>query len=122
MQGILKYMKGAGEPEWTSEDDDDMFGPEGSNLPNPTGNGKEGIELALADRLFDHLLMQQGDTEKNHFPRIFFFPVFGVQESILFLIYFFSLKCEQLSAEGLQNKVATGRLFFLRVGSLESAW
>ena len=68
MQGIFKHMKGAGEPEWT-QDDDDTFG-EG-NLSNPnfwsTGKGKERLELALADGLFDHHLVQQSDTQKNHF-------------------------------------------------------
>ena len=52
MQGIFKHMKGAGEPEWTSQDDEDTFG-EGSNLSTPkvwsTGKGKERFELALAD-------------------------------------------------------------------------
>jgi len=69
MQGILKHMKGSGEPSWTSQDDDDTFG-EGSDLLNPkvwnTREGKERFELALVDRLFDHRLMQQSDTE-NHY-------------------------------------------------------
>jgi len=70
MQGIFKHMKGAGESELTSQDDDDTFG-EGSSLSNPkvwsTMKGKERFELELSGRLFDHLLLQQSDTEKNHF-------------------------------------------------------
>lgn len=62
MQGLFKHMKGAGEPAWTYEDYDDAFG-DGCHLSNPkiwgTKEGKEGFELALADRLFDHRLLQQ---------------------------------------------------------------
>jgi hypothetical protein len=62
MQGLFKYMKGAGEPAWTYEDYDDAFG-DGSNLSNHriwgTREGKERFELALADRLFDHRILQQ---------------------------------------------------------------
>ncbi len=62
MQGLFKYMKGVGEPAWTYEDYDDSFG-DGSNLPNHriwgTREGKERFELALADRLFDHRILQQ---------------------------------------------------------------
>ncbi|KAI9456444.1 hypothetical protein HD554DRAFT_2237632 [Boletus coccyginus] len=62
MQGLFKHMKGAGEPAWTYEDNDDAFG-DGSNLSNPriwgTREGKELFELALADRLFDHRISQQ---------------------------------------------------------------
>jgi len=69
MQGIFKHMKGAGEPGWTSQDDDKTFG-EGSNLSNPkvwnTKKGKERFELVLVDRLFDHLPLQQSDTD-NHY-------------------------------------------------------
>ncbi len=56
MQGIFKHMKGAGEPEWTSQDDDDAFGEGSFNLSNPkvwgTKEGKERFEFALVDRLF----------------------------------------------------------------------
>ena len=62
MQGLFKHMKGAGEEAWTYEDYDDAFG-EGCNLSNPkiwgTREGKERFELALADRLFDHRILQQ---------------------------------------------------------------
>lgn len=63
MQGLLKYMKGAGElASWTYEDYDDAFG-DGSDLSNHriwgTREGKERFELALADRLFDHRILQQ---------------------------------------------------------------
>ena len=62
MQGLFKYMKGIGEPAWTYEDYDDAFG-DGSDLSNHkiwgTREGKELFELALADRLFDHRILQQ---------------------------------------------------------------
>jgi len=62
MQGLSKYVKGTGEPAWTYEDYDDAFG-DGSNLSNHriwgTREGKERFELALADRLFDHRILQQ---------------------------------------------------------------
>lgn len=57
-QGLFKYMKGTGEPAWSSEDYDDAFGDHSFNLSNMniwgTREGKERLELALADRLFDH--------------------------------------------------------------------
>jgi hypothetical protein len=63
MQGIFKYMKGAGELEWKSRGYDDAFGEGSFNLSNPqswnTKEGKERLELALLDRLFDHRLLQQ---------------------------------------------------------------
>jgi len=62
MQGLFKHMKGAGEQAWTYEDYDDAFG-DGFNLSNQriwgTREGKERFELALADRLFDHRIVQQ---------------------------------------------------------------
>jgi hypothetical protein len=62
MQGLFKYMKGVGEPAWTYEDCEDAFG-DCSNLSNHkiwgTREGKELFELALADRLFDHRILQQ---------------------------------------------------------------
>jgi hypothetical protein len=62
MQGLFKYMKGPGEPGWTYEDYDDAFG-DGSNLSNHriwgTREGKERFELALADRLFHHRILQE---------------------------------------------------------------
>lgn len=55
-QGLLKHMKGPGEPAWSYEDCEDAFGD--LNLSNMniwgTREGKERLELALADRLFDH--------------------------------------------------------------------
>jgi hypothetical protein len=63
MRGLFKHMKGSGEPAWTYEDYDNAFG-DGADLSNPkiwgTREGKELFELALADRLFDHRLLQQG--------------------------------------------------------------
>ena len=63
MQGLFKHMKGAGKSEWAYVDYEDTFG-EGSNLSNPkiweTSAGKELFELALADRLFDLRVSQQG--------------------------------------------------------------
>jgi hypothetical protein len=62
MQGLFEHMKGAGEPAWTYEDYDDAFG-DGCDLSNHriwgTREGKERFELALADRLFDHRILQQ---------------------------------------------------------------
>jgi hypothetical protein len=62
MQGLLKHMKGTGEEAWTYEDYDDAFG-DGCNLSNDriwgTREGKERLELELADRLFDHRILQQ---------------------------------------------------------------
>lgn len=51
-------MKGAGESTWSYEDYDDAFGDRSFNLSKMniwgTREGKERLELALADRLFDH--------------------------------------------------------------------
>jgi len=70
MQGLFKYMKGEGEPAWTYEDYDDAFG-DGSNLSNHriwgTREGKERFELALADRLFDHRILQH--CQRTHHSR-----------------------------------------------------
>ena len=55
-------MKGAGESVWSYEDYDDAFGDGSFNLSNMniwgTWEGKERLELALADRLFDHQMSQ----------------------------------------------------------------
>ena len=67
MQGLLKHMKGAGESAWSYEDYDDAFGDHSFNLSNMniwgTREGKERLELALADRLFDHRMSQDGIWE-----------------------------------------------------------
>jgi hypothetical protein len=66
MQGLFKHMKGAGEPEWTNEENDDAFGDGSFNLSNTkiwgTKEGKERFELALSDYLFDHRISQQRTT------------------------------------------------------------
>jgi hypothetical protein len=63
MQGLFKHMKGASEVGWTCEDYDDAFGDGSFNLSNAkiwgTEEGKRHLELALADRLFDHRVLQQ---------------------------------------------------------------
>ncbi len=60
-------MKGAGEVGWTYEDYDDAFDDGSFNLSNfkiwGTKEGKQRLELALADRLFDHRISQQGRSE-----------------------------------------------------------
>ena len=62
MQGLFKQMKGAGESEWVYVDYEYTFGKD-SNLLNlkiwETGIGKGLFELAHADRLFDHRILQQ---------------------------------------------------------------
>jgi hypothetical protein len=64
MQSLLKHMKGAGE---TYEDYDDAFGDGSFDLSNVkiwgTEEGKKLFELALADRLFDHRILQQSRPE-----------------------------------------------------------
>lgn len=56
-------MKGASEEGWTYEDYDNAFGDGSFNLSNlkiwGTEEGKTQFELALADRLFDHRILQQ---------------------------------------------------------------
>ena len=63
MQGLFKHMKGAAEVGWTYEDYDHTFGDVSFNLSNlkiwGTEEGKKHFELALADRLFDHRVLQQ---------------------------------------------------------------
>ena len=58
MQGLFKHVKGSAEPVWTYEDYDDAFDGGSVNLSKfgiwGTGEGKERLELALADRLLDH--------------------------------------------------------------------
>ncbi|KAI9447196.1 hypothetical protein BJY52DRAFT_1312844 [Lactarius psammicola] len=67
MQGVFKHMKGAGEVGWTYEDYDDAFGDGSFNLSNfkiwGTEEGQKRLELALADRLFDHRISEQGRSE-----------------------------------------------------------
>lgn len=67
MQGLLKHMKGAGDVGWTYEDYDDAFSDGSFNLSNSkiwgTEEGKKLFEVALADRLFDHRISQQGTTK-----------------------------------------------------------
>ena len=64
MQGLFKHMKGAGESAWSYEDYDDAFGDRSFNLSNMniwgSREGKERLELVLADRLFDHRMSQDG--------------------------------------------------------------
>ena len=71
MQGLFKHMKGAGESAWSYEDYDNAFGDHSFNLSNMntwgTREGKERLELALADRLFYHRLSQQENTHAVSF-------------------------------------------------------
>ncbi|KIJ93578.1 hypothetical protein K443DRAFT_645358, partial [Laccaria amethystina LaAM-08-1] len=66
MQGLFKHVKGTGESAWSHEDCDDAFGDHSFNLSNMniwgTREGKERLELALAERLFDHRISQDGAT------------------------------------------------------------
>ena len=59
-------MRGASEPGWTYEDYDDAFGDGSFTMSNPkiwgSREGKEGFEIALADRLFDHRVQQELET------------------------------------------------------------
>lgn len=59
LQGVLKHMKGAGEPMWDYEDNlsDGAFDLSKNEV---WGNieGQERLELELADRLFDHRVGQ----------------------------------------------------------------
>ena len=68
MQGLFKHVKGAGESGWTYEDYDNAFGDGSFSLSNATiwetREGKKRLELALADRLFDHRVSQQ-DTQRT---------------------------------------------------------
>ena len=63
MQGLFKHVMGTGESAWSYEDCDDAF--DSFDLSNTniwgTREGKERLELALADRLFDHRMSQQDD-------------------------------------------------------------
>ena len=67
IQALLKHMKGAGEVGWTNEDCDDAFGDRSFNPSNiKTWGPEEGktlFELALAYRLLDHRISQQGRAE-----------------------------------------------------------
>ena len=68
MQGLFKHMKGASESTWSYEDYDNAFGDGSFNLSNMnvwgTTEGKERLELALADRLFNHQVLQQEGTQE----------------------------------------------------------
>jgi len=59
LQGILKHMKGAGEPTWDYED---TFGDGAFDLSRRqiwgSDEGKECLELELANRLFEHQVAQ----------------------------------------------------------------
>ena len=56
-------MKGVSEEGWTYEDYDNAFGDGFFNLSNlkiwGSEEGKAQFELALADRFFDHRILQQ---------------------------------------------------------------
>jgi hypothetical protein len=62
MQGVYKHIKGAGEAAWTFEDYDETFGEDRFSMSNPRiweiPEGRQGLELALADRLFEHRVAQ----------------------------------------------------------------
>lgn len=59
LQGVLKYIKGAGEPTW---DHEDVFGDGGFDLSRQevwgSTEGKERLELEIFDRLFEHKVSQ----------------------------------------------------------------
>jgi len=63
MQGLFKHMKGTSESTWSYDDCDNASGDGSFDLSNMdvwgTKEGKERLELALADRLFDHQVLQQ---------------------------------------------------------------
>jgi len=71
MQGLFKHMKGPGNSAWSYEDYDNAFGDRSFNLSNMkiwgTGEGKERLELALADRLFYHEMSQQDGPRETTF-------------------------------------------------------
>ena len=56
-------MKGAAEPKWTEEDDDDAFNNGSFITTNPkvwqTRKGKALFEVALAEGLLDHRWQQE---------------------------------------------------------------
>jgi hypothetical protein len=60
LQGVLKHIKGAGEPTWDYEN---HLGGGSVDLTNDKvwGNeeGKERLELEFADRLFEHRIAQE---------------------------------------------------------------
>ncbi|KAF8238239.1 hypothetical protein L208DRAFT_1497741 [Tricholoma matsutake] len=59
LQGVLKHIKGAGEPTW---DHEDVFGDGGFDLSRQevwgSTKGKEQLELEIFDRLFEHKVSQ----------------------------------------------------------------
>ncbi|KAF8219826.1 hypothetical protein L208DRAFT_1545762 [Tricholoma matsutake] len=59
LQGVLKHIKGAGEPTW---DHEDVFGDGGFDLSRQevwgSTEGKERLELEIFDRLFEHKVSQ----------------------------------------------------------------
>jgi hypothetical protein len=69
MQGIFKHMKGTDAVGWTYEDYDNAFGDGSFDLSNlniwGTEEGKRQLELALADRLFDHRISQQQSRQET---------------------------------------------------------
>ena len=59
LQGVLKHMKGAGEPTWDYEDNlsDGAFDLSRQEIWG-NSEGRERLELELADRLFDYRVAQ----------------------------------------------------------------
>ena len=59
LQGVLKHMKGAGEPTWDYED---ALGGGAFDLSREeiwgSAEGKEQLELEILDRLFEHQVAQ----------------------------------------------------------------
>ncbi|KIM47203.1 hypothetical protein M413DRAFT_271094 [Hebeloma cylindrosporum] len=68
VQGLLKHMKGTGEVGWTYEEYVETFRDGLLDLSNHkiwgSREGKERLELALSEGLFDHRLSQQSAAEK----------------------------------------------------------
>ncbi|PPQ99202.1 hypothetical protein CVT26_014125 [Gymnopilus dilepis] len=65
-QGLLSHVKGTGESEWSFEEVEDVF-EDRFDMSNrklwDTREGKEILESALADRLFDLLVSEQDPTD-----------------------------------------------------------
>ena len=63
LQGVLKHMKGAGESTWDYEDNlgDGAFDLFRHKIWG-NSEGRERLELELADRLFDHRVAQDLNT------------------------------------------------------------
>jgi len=66
MQGVFKHMKGTGESAWSYEDYDNAFGDGSFDLSNMniwgTREGKERLEPALGELLFDRRVSEQAGT------------------------------------------------------------